>query len=242
MIGVYSTKKVRKNMKIINIFLAMSFISLLIIGCGGSGKGKGGGKGSFTASLSDTSTELSEEQKYALAYMWHEEKLAYEIYLELNKIQPANQFVNIATKSEIKHIAAVEEIVKNYDINITNLKDYTIDYSQEELRAMPTGKFAIDKIQKLYDALYAKGIKSQKDAMEVGCMVEVTDIIDLKESLKEAEGKQDLVDTFDFLLRGSYNHYWAFDKGMKNLGVSEGCCSLGIIDGVDYCHPEYPKK
>ena len=35
---------------------------------------------------------------------------------------------------------------------------------------------------------------------------------------KKAEGKQDLVETFDFLLRGSYNHHWAFNKGMKNLG------------------------
>ena len=228
-------------MKFKHIFLALTTVGLLAVGCGG-GNGKKGGGGNFEAAPSDTSVELSEEQKYALAYMWHEEKLAYEIYLELNKVQPAKQLVNIATKSEIRHIEAVEDIVKNYDINITNLKDYTIEYSPEELRSMSTGKFAIDKIQKLYDALYAKGIKSPRDAMEVGCMIEVTDIIDLDEFLKEVTDKQDLVDTFDFLIRGSYNHYWAFDDGMKNIGVSEGCCSLGIIDGVSYCHPEYPKK
>ena len=228
-------------MKIASFFLIITLAGLFILGCGG-GNGKKGDGGNFEASASDTSITLSEEQKYALAYMWHEEKLAYEIYLELNKVQASKQFVNIATKSEIKHIAAVEDIVKNYDINITNLHDYTIKYSEEELRTMPTGKFAVDKIQDLYDVLYEKGIKSPKDAMEVGCMVEVTDIIDLEEFLRQVEGKQDLVDTFDFLIRGSYNHYWVFDDGLKSLGVREGCCSLGIIDDVNYCHPEYPKK
>ncbi len=228
-------------MKLEKITLSIIMIGLLFIGCNSNSKNSGG-KGSFEASQSDTSVELSQEQKYSLSYMWHEEKLAYEIYLEINKVQPASQFVNIATKSEIKHIQAVEEMIKNYDINITNLKDYTIEYSENELQEMPIGKFAIDATQILYDSLYAKGIKSPRDAMEVGCMVEVTDIMDLDKFLKDVEGKQDLIDTFVFLKKGSYNHYWAFDDGLKNLGVNDGCCSLGIIEGVDYCHPEYPKK
>ena len=33
---------------------------------------------------------LSEDQKYSLAYMWHEEKLAKEIYLELNPTSSPN--------------------------------------------------------------------------------------------------------------------------------------------------------
>ncbi len=201
-----------------------------------------GTSAAFTPSASDTAMELSEDHKYALAYMWHEEKLAYEIYLELNKVQPAKQFINIAQNSEINHIAAVETLVQTYDINITNLKDYTINYSEEELRAMPTGVFAIDKIQALYDMLYKKGIQSKRDALEVGCMVEVTDIADLDEFIAQAGGKQDLIDTFEYLKSGSYNHYWAFDNGLKQMGVSDGCCALGIIDGVDYCHPEYPQK
>ncbi len=228
-------------MKLYQLFISATILSILVIGCG-SDNSKILDQNTFTTNQSDTSVALSEEQKYALAYMWHEEKLAYEIYLELNKIQPAQQFVNIATKSEIRHIEAVEDMIKNYDINITNLEDYSIEYSENELRSMPIGQFAIEKIQNLYDILYEKGVNSQRDAMEVGCMVEVTDIIDLEEFLHEVENKQDLSDTFNFLIEGSYSHYWAFDKGMKSLGIDDGCCSLGIINGVDYCHPEYPQN
>ncbi|RUM71256.1 MAG: hypothetical protein DSZ09_03250 [Sulfurovum sp.] len=49
---------------------------------------------------------------------------------------------------------------------------------------------------------------------------------------------QDVEDIFDFLRKGSYNHYWAFDRALKNKGVAEGCCTLG----TEYCHPEYPKN
>ena len=109
---------------------------------------------------------------------------------------------------------------------------------------MPSGVYGIPAIQNLYDILYDKGIKSQKDALEVGCMVEVTDIDDLENDIQVAKDSNatDIVAAYEFLEKGSYNHYWAFDKGLKNIGVSEGCCSLGTINGVNYCHPEYPQN
>ena len=217
---------------------------LLISGCGDSSESSGNGSAATNSQVAALNLddyakpELNSEQMYTLAYMWHEEKLAYEIYLELNRVHPAQQLEKIATNSEIKHIALVEELVEWYDINITNLADYSINYSQEELAAMPVGVYAIDAIQSLYDTLYAKGIQSPQDALEVGCMVEVTDINDLDEDLRIAEDNQAIIDTFTILRDGSYKHYWAFDKGLKNMGVSDGCCSLG----TDYCHPEYPQN
>jgi len=187
---------------------------------------------------------LENKQKYALAYMWNEEKLAYDLYSELNKIQPLKQLENIANRAEIKHIQMVEDLIQKYDINITNLDTYEIKYSETELRALPIGKFGVEPIQELYNTLYDKGIKSTQDALEVGCMVEVTDINDLEEYISTAKevNATDLVDTFDKLIVGSYNHYWSFDKGLKKIGVTEGCCSLGSIDGIEYCQPEYPKN
>jgi len=182
--------------------------------------------------------DLTTGQKYSLAYMWHEEKLAKEIYLELNKKNPLKQLENIANNSEIKHIEYTQNLVKWYDINVTNIANYEINYSADELNNMPVGKFAIPEIQSLYDMLYDKGIASEQASLEVGCMVEVTDVNDLDKYIKEAGTNKALLDTFNILRNGSYNHYWAFDKGLKNNGVTDGCCSLG----KDYCHPEYPQN
>lgn len=222
--------------------LALTTTLLLFTGCGEDTLGANTKNDANQALALDLQNyekqELTSEQMYTLAYMWHEEKLAYDVYLELNKVHPAQQLEKIATNSEIKHIALVEDLVAWYDINVTNLADYTINYSQEELSAMPVGVFAIDAIQSLYDTLYAKGIQTSQDALEVGCMIEVTDINDLDEYLKIAGDNQAIIDTFTILRDGSYNHYWAFDKGLKNMGVSDGCCSLGS----DYCHLEYPQN
>lgn len=187
-----------------------------------------------------TPDALSDDQKYALAYMWHEEKLAHDLYLALNKVNAATQLSNIATKSETTHIQLVEDLVEWYDLNITNLEDYTIEYSKEELEAMPSGVFAIQAIQDLYDALYAQGSTSKQASLEVGCIVEVVDVDDLDEFIEEADGNEALIDTFTILRDGSYSHYWAFDNGLKKMGISEGCCSLD----PDYCKTadEYPQK
>ncbi len=183
--------------------------------------------------------KLSDEQKYALAYMWNEEKLAKDIYLALNELTPHNTLYNIATRSEVRHEAAVEDLVRKYDINITNLENYEISYSEEELRALAPGEYAVPEIQELYDTLYAMGSQSLQDALEVGCVVEVTDVNDLNRYIEIAEGEEDLVETFEFLRSGSYNHYWAFDRALKSMGVNDGCCSLG----EEYCktEEEYPK-
>jgi hypothetical protein len=221
--------------------IAVTVTSLLFTGCGDAiSDGKGSNTNmQMSIDLSDyTQDALTDEQKYSLAYMWHEEKLAYDIYLALNTFYPAKQLENIATKSEIKHIKLVQDLVEWYDLNITNIPDYTINYSKEELTTMPAGIYAIDEIQNLYNTLYTKGKGSQQAALEVGCIVEVTDINDLDVDIALADSNLALRDTFNILRSGSYNHYWAFDKGLQNLGIKDGCCSLG----VSYCHPEYPQN
>jgi len=90
---------------------------------------------------------------------------------------------------------------------------------------MPRGVYDIQAIQDLYDALYALGQNSQEDALKVGCMVEVTDIDDLDKYITQAQESNatDIEAAFNTLRNGSYNHYWAFDKALKNIGVTNGC-------------------
>ena len=204
-------------------------------------------------------TTLSQETKDALAYMGNEERLAYDLYINLYNYHNENsgtqikQLTNIATRSESKHIGIVQSLVHRYNLtandvtNVSNPVDgidesnVTVDDVKQQM-----GVYDIPAIQNLYDALYAKGKSSPQDALEVGCMVEVTDINDLNEYITYANESNatDVVEAFKVLRNGSYNHYWAFDKGLKNMGVTAGCCSLGTVDGVDYCKTEieYPKN
>jgi hypothetical protein len=169
--------------------------------------------------------------------MYNEEALAHDIYLAIYEIQPLNQLQNIATKSEVKHIEAVNELAIKYDLNMTQYPDTDVPYSIEGIHP---GVYPVEAIQELYDMLYDKGIQSEKDALEVGCMVEVVDIDDLDKYIGYAEASEaaDVLDVFNFLRNGSYTHYWAFDSGLVNMSIVDGCCSLG----TEWCHPEYPKK
>jgi len=193
-------------------------------------------------------SNVSEELANTLSYMGNEERLAYDVYNKLYTEWGTKQFTNIASKSEVKHIAAVQQLVQKYklsdDMNFTNVDLPALGYINTSVENMEAGTYDISEIQALYDDLIAQGSTSEIDALKVGCMVEVIDINDLNKyiTIAEESNASDVLDVFDFLRKGSYNHYWAFDKGLKNKGVSEGCCALGTVDGVNYCHPEYPQN
>ncbi len=236
-------------MKNIIIGLATA-TALTLVGCeSGSSNVEGNGihdSRSFDVNNYPDST-LTQELKNALAYMGNEERLAYDVYSNLynhhleNGIE-INQLLNISQKSEIKHIGIVQSLVQKYDLgenDLSNVENPIADNSVS-FENMPSGEYDIPKIQALYDDLYAKGVDSGQDALEVGCMVEVVDVTDLDTYITLAQNSQaqDVLDAFNILRNGSYNHYWAFDKGLKNMGISEGCCSLGS----EYCHSEYPQN
>lgn len=193
-----------------------------------------------TDAISSEKNTLSQELKDSITYMYNEEKLAKDVYLNVYAVQPVRQLYNIASKSEVNHEEAVNDLAIKYDLNITFYPDTQAPYDKDALNTYGDGQYPVVKIQELYDMLYDKGIQSQQDALEVGCMVEVTDIDDLDLYMTQAtdSNASDVLTVFDFLRDGSYKHYWAFDKGLKSMGITEGCCSLG----EEYCHPEYPQN
>jgi len=188
--------------------------------------------GEFDLSKYPVST-LTPELKNSLAYMGNEERLAYDIYQNLYKYHVTEsateikQMKNISEKSEIKHVGIVQDLVKRYALNpedvsnvVNPVKDRTVTFEN-----MPSGQYDVPAIQSLYDTLYAKGIVSTTEALMVGCMVEVTDVNDLDKyvALAKKSNATDVLEAFKVLRDGSYNHYWAFDKGLKKAGVSNGC-------------------
>jgi hypothetical protein len=184
---------------------------------------------SVTTQLNTPASILTQKVVDDLIYMQNEERLAYDVYNKLYTLFPEHkQLLNIPTKSEIKHIEAVETLAIKYDINIT-----------KETQSTP-GVYTVETLQTLYDTLIAKGEASSVDAMQVGCMVEVADINDLNKDIQDAQNSNadDVVSTFNFLRDGSYSHYWAFDSGLKAMGVRDGCALLG----EEFNHPEYPNN
>lgn len=210
-------------------------ISYLLIGCGNDN------------STHNSNSTLNQEAKDTLSFMGNEERLAYDIYLRLYEEYPLQQFYNIANNGEKKHIEAVQTLVRKYITSYDQFSNVDLDelsYKEVNVEDMQRGVYDIKAIQDLYDTLILKGLQSQQDALEVGCMVEVTDINDLDEKIQIAQNSNadDLVTTFEFLRDGSYSHYWAFDNALKTMGINEGCCVLGMLNGVNYCHNEYPSN
>ena len=219
--------------------------------------GSNGGYGTLPTSVTDAlltpAVTLTQEAKNTLAYMGNEERSAHDVYTTLYNYHVENgngaitQLTNIATRSETTHIATVELLVEKYisDINeFTNIENnetnFDLSYAQKDTTQLPSGVYNIPAIQDLYNTLIAKGEQSVQDALEVGCMVEVTDINDLLEDIETAQesNASDVVTAFEFLRDASYSHYWSFDKALKDMGVTQGC---GVA-GDAYNHPEYPQN
>ena len=220
-----------KNLLVVGAVLAMA-------GCGGG------------SSISDVIEEpiiseeplsiLSQDLKESIAHMYNEEGLAYDVYMNIYKIQAVQQLQSIAMNSEIKHIDAVNDLAIKYDLNITDYPELPAPYSVEDIG---DGNYSVEAINVLYDTLYTKGIQSKQDALEVGCMVEVVDIDDLEAyiSLAEESNASDVLDVFNILISGSYKHYWTFHNALIGMGVADGCCQMAKDLGHDTC-PDYPRN
>ena len=152
---------------------------------------------------------LTNAEKSALIFMYQEEKLAKDIYLEISKMYPSLRTFPHIYKAEIMHEKSVANVLRHYHIPLP-------------VRSNIVGKFKNPKLQKLYNELIQKAKKSKIDALEVGIMVEVTDVEDLDKYLKIAKSK-DVVALFKFLRAGSYNHYNAFNRELKMITGKSAC-------------------
>ena len=146
-------------------------------------------------------TELSDSEINDLAYMREEEKLARDVYLYLYEQWDLPIFNNIAM-SEQQHTDAVEALLIKYDV-----EDPAVTTAQ--------GEFANPELQKLYDDLIEMGSKSRTDALEVGVLIEETDIADLNAAINNTT-HADIEIVYSSLLSGSKNHLNAFNKQLGN--------------------------
>jgi len=148
-----------------------------------------------------TSSELTVIEKANILYLYEEEKLAHDIYVEMYNEYGAYIFNNIS-ESEQRHMDSVAKLISKYELD-----DAVVNNGP--------GIFTNDVIQGEYIRLLEKGKLSLTDALEVGVEIEVMDIGDIERMLGETD-KADIQRVLSNLLDGSENHLDAFNT---QLGV-----------------------
>jgi len=164
-------------------------------------------------------SKLTQKQIDDLLYMYEEEKLARDVYITLGNKWNSKVFLNIQ-KSEQRHMDSVKNLLDKYALNTPQKKAGNIIEIDDNYYYIPTtnnsiGKFKNQKLQTLYNDLIKKGNLSLKDALEVGVLVEETDIADLEEKIIGVP--QDIEKVYNNLLKGSHNHLNAFNRNLDKL-------------------------
>jgi hypothetical protein len=193
-------------------------LAVFFSACGGGG-GDGpvageaaGGASANTANVTATLATLSVEplsvaEQESLAYMREEEKLAHDVYIQLDSLWRANTrvFGNIAN-SEASHTELLRQLL--------------LRYSQPDPAASTTvGIFQNTKLQSMYQQLVAAGSVSLVEALKVGAAIEEIDMIDINAALLSVDN-QDINLVYQNLLKGSRNHLRSFVGNLTNQGVS----------------------
>jgi hypothetical protein len=152
------------------------------------------------AGLLAAATTLDEVESDILRHMREEEKLAHDVYLTLYEQWDLPVFSNIA-RSEQNHMNAVLVLFDRY-----GLEDTVADQG--------VGEFENPDLQALYDSLIAQGRESLAAALEVGVLIEETDLADLQAAINSTDNP-DLQRVYSHLQRGSENHLQAFRSAQQ---------------------------
>ncbi len=146
---------------------------------------------------------LTEWEREYLAFRLEEEKAARDVYITLSE-KWGKPFENIK-KSEQWHMNIMEALREKYG------------FENDYLTKNKVGVFENQKFQDLYNQLIEKGLKSEKDAMEVGMLIEDMDIADLDNSLKKVKN-EDLKFVLEKFVEASSHHMQAFHKKLEKIG------------------------
>ncbi len=160
---------------------------------------------------------LNANESASLAFMREEEKLAYDVYSQLNTLwgSQVRVFGNIA-QSEATHTEAVRQLLIRY-----GLADPALN--------LQAGVYADASLQSLYTTLVGQGSASLVAALQVGAAIEEIDLVDIETALQTIDN-QDIRLVYDNLAKGSRNHLRSFVKNLENQGVVYVPQHLSVTD------------
>ena len=125
------------------LFLALILVVLLVAPLWAKGP-----NGSSTPSAL---TGLEEDN---ILYLFEEEKLAHDVYVEMYNLYGSYIFIKIS-ESEQRHIDSLAKLISKYELDYTVLSN-------------DPGIFSNEVIQKEYARLLDKGMQNLTSALEVG--------------------------------------------------------------------------
>ncbi len=144
---------------------------------------------------------LTEQETDGLFYMREEEKLAHDVYYQFYEWYGRTIFFNIC-ESEQKHTDAVLHLLNIY--GLTDPASATIGIFNNEI------------LQALYNKLIEDGKGGLISALEVGVVIEETDIEDINRLMEQTEVKN-ILQVYGHLLSGSANHLSAFERELEKV-------------------------
>jgi hypothetical protein len=156
--------------------------------------------GSAAARTSQSS--LSQVEQTDLLFMREEEKVARDVYLKLYESWRLAVFSNIAS-AEQSHMDALLKLLRTYRL-------------PDPAAGNAIGEFTNPALQSLYDTLLEKGQLSALDALQVGGIIEETDMRDLAGAIDRSDNV-DIDTTYESLLCGSRNHLRAFAHNLESM-------------------------
>lgn len=145
---------------------------------------------------------LTTDEEESLMFMVEEEKLAMDVYSVMLDLYGLQIFDHII-KSELRHVEAVSRLIEKY--NLVN-----------PVTGNPPGEFENEELQQLYSELIALGTISKTEALNVGVIIESTDIVDIQYYLDNVVEQANIEQVYSNLLAGSYNHLSAFEHELEN--------------------------
>jgi len=140
---------------------------------------------------------LNEAEVESLLYMIEEEKMSRDIYDALYELTGIDSF-DVISNSEQKHYDKLLEVASKAGVDTTTISD-------------EAGVYINSEIQDLYTTLLAQGSLSLEDAVDVGILIEQTEIADLQSTIEGTDITL-LGQVYSHFLDASQNHLVALES------------------------------
>lgn len=145
-------------------------------------------------------TELTEDQKDILFFIYEGEKVARDVYITLGNVHKNEHTFKMMQIAEQRHIDCARDLCDTYGVKTSHVNEKTV------------GQYESTVLQTLYDACTEKGKKSLHDALEVGKFIEATDIEDLEHATVGMPS--DVVHVYENIKKRNLNHLDTFQSAL----------------------------